>query len=124
MLLLLLICAAGAVGASVPLTAPSALSAPSAPSFPVPTSLPPHSWTSVASKVFIHGCKASGLFNEEELSLAAKFPLLTVEKGQGLDLPGYADDKMTEIAAQWKEKRRDLNLPEGWAMCVRRRYTR
>lgn len=131
------------------------MAATSAPSYPVPASLPPHSWNSVASKLFIHGCKATGkilaidhlfmytsgcifpppslppthptdllnlpfagLLNETELALAAKFPMLTVEKGQGLELPGYADDKMTALAAQWKQKRRDLNLPEGWAMCV------
>ena len=33
-----------------------------APSYPVPTSLPPHGWTSVSKKLFIHGCKASGMY--------------------------------------------------------------
>ena len=77
-----------------------------------PPSLPPTHPTNLLNLPF------AGLLNETELALAAKFPMLTVEKGQGLELPGYADDKMTALAAQWKQKRRDLNLPEGWAMCV------
>ena len=67
-------------------------------------------------KVFIHGCKAQGLFNASELALAAKFPLMTVEKGQGYLLPGFADGKMAAIAAQWKAARRAQGLPDGWAL--------
>lgn len=85
-------------------------------SYPVPSALPPHGWDTVGHKLFIHGCKATGLFNSNELHLAARFPLMTVEKGQGLELPGYADDKMAAIAAQWKEARRAQQLPEGWAL--------
>ena len=95
-------------------TAPLAAAA-SAASYPVPSSLPPHSWTTIGNKAFIHGCKKDGLFNSSELELAAKFSLLTVEKGQGLELPGYAEDKMADIATQWKMHRRALGLPEGWA---------
>ena len=84
--------------------------------FPVPTALPPHGWETVGQKLFIHGCKAEGLFNASELALAAKFALMTVEKGQGLKLPGFADDKMAAIAQQWKDERRRLALPEGWAL--------
>ena len=84
--------------------------------YPVPTALPPHAWDSVGHKLFIHGCKKEGLFNASELALAAKYPLMTVEKGQGLDLPGFADDKMAAIAAQWKAARRAQNLPDGWAL--------
>jgi hypothetical protein len=84
--------------------------------YPVPTALPPHAWDSVGHKLFIHGCKKEGLFNTSELALAAKYPLMTVEKGQGLDLPGFADDKMAAIAAQWKAARRAQNLPDGWAL--------
>ena len=79
--------------------------------FPVPTALPPHSWDTVGHKVFIHGCKREGLFNASELQLAAKFPLLTVEKGQGEDLPGYAEDKMNALAAQYHGAR-----PDGWTL--------
>jgi hypothetical protein len=73
--------------------------------------LPPHSWDTVGHKVFIHGCKREGLFNASELQLAAKFPLLTVEKGQGEDLPGYAEDKMNALAAQYHGAR-----PDGWTL--------
>ena len=84
--------------------------------YPIPSALPPHSWTTVGHKLFIHGCKADGLFNASELALAAKFSLMTVEKGQGLALPGYADDKMAAIAQQWKAARRAQKLAEGWAL--------
>jgi hypothetical protein len=84
--------------------------------FPVPTALPPHSWKTIGDKTFIHGCKAEGLFNASELALASKFPVLTVEKGQGVYLPGYAEDKMAAIAAQWKENRKSMGMPDGWAM--------
>ena len=33
--------------------------------------------------------------------------LLTVEKGQGLALPGYATNKMAAIEAQWKAHRKN-----------------
>ena len=84
--------------------------------YPIPSALPPHSWTTVGHKLFIHGCKTDGLFNSSELALAAKFPLMTVEKGQGLALPGFADDKMAAIAQQWKAARRARKLAEGWAL--------
>jgi hypothetical protein len=84
--------------------------------FPVPTALPPHSWQTVGDKTFIHGCNADGLFNASGLALASKFAMLTVEKGQGLAQPGYADGKMTALAAQWKASRKSLGLSDGWAM--------
>ena len=84
--------------------------------FPVPSALPPHNWDTMGGKLFIHGCKTEGLFNATELALAAKFGLLTVEKGQGLALPGFADVKMAAIAAQWKAARRKASLEEGWAL--------
>lgn len=84
--------------------------------YPVPTALPPHSWDSVGQKLFIHGCKKEGLFNDTELALAVKYPLMTVEKGQGLELPGAADGKMAAIASQWKNARRARKLPDGWAL--------
>lgn len=79
--------------------------------YPIPSALPPHSWQTVGQMLFIHGCKAEGLFNASELALASKFSLMTVEKGQGLHLPGVSDDKMAAIAAQWKVSR-----PDGWAL--------
>eukprot|EP01052_Picozoa_sp_SAG31_P078184 SAG31_NODE_37662_length_302_cov_1.009852_1_plen_60_part_01 len=44
--------------------------------YPVPSALPPHGWATVGHKLFIHGCKAEGLFSRSELSLAAKYPLM------------------------------------------------
>ena len=63
-------------------TADAAARATVAPGYPIPSALPPHSWDTVGHKLFIHGCKADGLFNASELALAARFPLMTVEKGQ------------------------------------------
>lgn len=84
--------------------------------YPVPSTLPPHSWATVGGQVFIHGCNKDGLFNASALEVAGKFGLMTVEKGQGLSLPGFADSKMAAVAAQWKAHRRAANLPEGWAL--------
>ena len=85
-------------------------------SFPVPTALPPHSWATVGDKLFMHGCNADGLFNASELERATRYSMLTVEKGQGLNLPGFADEKMAAIAAQWKSARRAAGKPDGWTM--------
>lgn len=49
--------------------------------------------------------------NASELALAAKFPLLTVEKGQGESLPGYAEEKMAALSHQYKAAR-----PSGWSL--------
>ena len=84
--------------------------------FPAPSALPPHSWETVGDKLFMHGCNADGLFNASELELATRYSMLTVEKGQGLDLPGYAGEKMAAIAAQWKAARRAAGKPDGWTM--------
>ena len=81
------------------------------PAGPLPTALPPHSWDTVGQKVFIHGCKAEGLLSAEELAVAAKFPLLTVEKGQGEALPGFAEDKMAALSRQYHSAR-----PDGWSL--------
>jgi hypothetical protein len=56
------------------------------------------------------------LFNASALETASRFSLLTVEKGQGLAQPGYADDKIAALAAQWKGNRKTLGLSDGWAM--------
>ena len=84
--------------------------------YPVPSALPPNSWGTVGGKLFMHGCNKDGLFDSDGLKLASKFSFLTVEKGQGLNLPGFADDKMAALAAQWKAARRKQGKPEGWAM--------
>eukprot|EP01047_Picozoa_sp_COSAG01_P043094 COSAG01_NODE_3807_length_5677_cov_7.965041_3_plen_118_part_00 len=79
--------------------------------WPAPSSLPPHSWASVGDKVFIHGCHSAGLLGGRQLQLAKKFALLTVEKGQGEQEPGFAEDKMAALSAQWHRVR-----PDGWAI--------
>ena len=84
--------------------------------YPTPADIPPHSWTTVGDQLFLHGCNKDGLFNGTQLSLARKFSILTVEKGQGLALPGYAEDKMAAIAAQWKAARQAAGLPPGRAL--------
>lgn len=79
--------------------------------YPLPDNLPPHSWETVGHRVFIHGCNKAGLFNESELALAAKFQIMTVEKGQGEAEPGWAEDKIAAIAAQWHKAN-----PAGWSV--------
>jgi hypothetical protein len=91
--------------------ATSAATALALANYPKPSLTPPHDWSSVGQRVFLHGCKRSGLLNASELELAAKFPVLTVEKGQGEDLPGYAEDKMAAMSAQYKSAR-----PDGWTI--------
>ena len=110
----LLLCAATVAASSGVL--PKAVSTPTTPPYPVPSAMPPRGWNTVGEQVFIHGCKADGLFNATELAVATKFPLMTVEKGQGLRLPGFADGKMAAIAAQYKQSRKQAGLADGWAL--------
>jgi len=44
---------------------------------------PRHSWDYVANMTFFHSCNESGLFIEEALDTIARFPMVTIEKGQG-----------------------------------------
>ena len=83
---------------------------PSSQPYPKPTGNLPVSWDAMRNRVFIHGCKAEGLFNATELALAAKYPFLTVEKGQGEALPGFAEEKMAALSHQYKTAR-----PSGWS---------
>ena len=59
---------------------------------------PKFSWDFVGNMSFIHLCNESGLFNAEALDTIAKFPLVTIEKGQGfLDGSGrFAEAKIVE----------------------------
>lgn len=77
--------------------------------FPVPTAFPDFSWDRVP--VFIHGCEGSGALNDSQLALLAKFPIVTIEKGQGQDTPGPAEPKMAAAAAQYRAVR-----PGGWVI--------
>lgn len=64
------------------------------------------SWDTVP--VFYHSCNFSGPFSDAELDSIVKFPLVTVEKGQGLDLPGYAESKI--VAELKRIKKRDSSI--------------
>ena len=44
---------------------------------------PRHSWDTLSTMSFIHLCNESGLFSERAMDTIAKFPLVTIEKGQG-----------------------------------------
>ena len=47
-------------------------------------------------------CKPGGLFNDTELKFLTRFPIVTIEKGQGVNETGYAEDKMIAAAKQIK----------------------
>ena len=70
--------------------------------------------------VFIHMCNATGPFNDETVQRLVKFPMvwvldfcfmlfqdfrceITFEKGQGQDLPGFADEKITTFSSKIQE---------------------
>jgi len=59
---------------------------------------PRHSWDYVANMTFFHSCNESGLFNEEALDTIARFPMVTIEKGQGFHdgTKRYAEEKIIE----------------------------
>eukprot|EP01083_Nonionella_stella_P041598 112736_1 len=69
--------------------------------------MPSFSWDTVP--VFIHMCNASGSFSESALQHITKFPMVTVEKGQGINATmqpyanGYAEDKILEALRRVKE---------------------
>jgi hypothetical protein len=44
---------------------------------------PKFSWDYVGNMTFVHLCNESGLFNDQALEAITRFPLVTVEKGQG-----------------------------------------
>lgn len=46
---------------------------------------PKFSWDYVGNMTFVHLCNESGLFNDNALDTIVKFPLVTVEKGQGFN---------------------------------------
>ena len=58
---------------------------------------PRFSWDTVP--VFYHSCNFSGPYNAQALDIMAKFPMVTVEKGQGVFDPTdkrFAEDKIVE----------------------------
>ena len=58
------------------------------------------SWNTVP--VFCHMGKPEGLFNKTELEFLRCFPMVTIEKGQGLNQSGYAEEKMIAAGIQLK----------------------
>lgn len=67
---------------------------------------PKHSWDYLANMTFFHSCNESGSYSEEALDVITKFPLVTVEKGQGFnDGSGrMAEDKIIEQLAAVKAR--------------------
>ena len=72
---------------------------------------PKHSWDTVGHMTFFHSCNESGLFSEAALDTIARFPLVTVEKGQGFKVecpPGEtapcAESKITSQLAAVKAR--------------------
>ncbi|XP_062522191.1 uncharacterized protein LOC134196979 isoform X2 [Corticium candelabrum] len=61
----------------------------------------PFSWDTVP--VFCHMCKPQGLFNDTELDFIKRFAMVTIEKGQGLNQSGYAEEKMIAAGMQIKK---------------------
>ena len=72
--------------------------------------MPRFSWDTV--QPFYHSCNESGAFSEEALAVITKFPIVTIEKGQGLNAapsPGHhAEAKI--LAALRSVKEADKNI--------------
>ena len=69
--------------------------------------MPPFSWDTVP--VFIHMCNASGPFNDSTLEYLTKFPMITIEKGQGINATmepyasQYVEDKILDTFRRVKQ---------------------
>lgn len=59
---------------------------------------PRHSWDYVANMTFFHSCNESGLFSDEALDTIVRFPMVTIEKGQGFHdgTSRYAEERIFE----------------------------
>ena len=72
--------------------------------------MPRFSWDTV--QPFYHSCNESGAFSEEALAVITKFPIVTIEKGQGLNEPRspghHAEAKI--LAALRSVKEADKNI--------------
>ena len=58
---------------------------------------PRFSWDTLGNMTFFHSCNESGLFNERSLATIVKFPMVTIEKGQGFldnSTGAMAEDKI------------------------------
>jgi hypothetical protein len=54
-------------------------------------------------------CKPEGLFNKTELDFLGRFPMVTIEKCQGLNQSGYAEEKMIAAGLQLRANLCDAN---------------
>ena len=75
--------------------------------------MPSFSWDT--PPVFIHMCNATGPFNETSLQFIAKFPMVTIEKGQGINATTvmpyasyYAEQKILEACQSIKAVAPDI----------------
>jgi len=62
---------------------------------------PPFSWDTVP--VYSHMCNKSGPFDAGTVQQLARFPIVTVEKGQAVDDEGWAEDKIVAALKQVRE---------------------
>lgn len=65
--------------------------------------LPTHSWDTVGGGVFWHSCNFSGAFTDASLEVMTRFPMVTVEKGQGLNESPAATAAETKIVAALRQ---------------------
>eukprot|EP01084_Bolivina_argentea_P033010 61086_1 len=69
--------------------------------------MPSFSWDTVP--VFVHMCNASGPFNDSTIEYLARYPMVTVEKGQGINATMepyaslYAEDKILQTLKRVKQ---------------------
>ena len=87
---------------------------------------PQFSWDTVP--IFIHMCNASGPFNQEALQFFTRFPLITIEKGQGVNATqepyksNYAEDNIIDVCSAVKKLRPNItcifyyNSINDWTM--------
>lgn len=62
---------------------------------------PPFSWDTVA--VYSHMCNKTGPFDAAIAQALARFPIVTVEKGQSVDQDGWAEDKIVAALKQIRD---------------------
>ena len=66
---------------------------------------PRFSWDTVP--VFYHSCNFTGGYTPEAIDVITRYPLVTIEKGQGVQDPTdhrYAEDKIVEVLKAVKAK--------------------
>jgi hypothetical protein len=69
---------------------------------------PPFSWETVP--VFAETSNVSGVFDAEALAVLARFPVFVGEKAYAYREPGFAEDKLSHLAATLRELNKDIFL--------------